>query len=54
MVFIEGIDDYSERLNETINMILEVELPILRNVEIAYVPKIKKLLKINKNISKQR
>lgn len=24
--FIEGIDDYSERLNETINMILEVEL----------------------------
>ena len=44
--FIEGIDDYSERLNETINMILEVELPILRNVEIAYVPKIKKLLRI--------
>ena len=44
--FIEGIDDYSERLNETINMILEVELPILRNVEIAYVPKLKKLLRI--------
>ncbi|MDR1182595.1 MAG: AAA family ATPase, partial [Bacteroidales bacterium] len=28
------------------NMILEIELPLLRNVEIAYIPKIKQLLQI--------
>lgn len=44
--FLEGKDDYLNRLNETINMILEIELPILRGVEIGYVPKIKKLLAI--------
>ena len=42
--FLEGIDDYYTRLNETINMILEVELPLLRKVEVAYIGKIKKLL----------
>lgn len=44
--FLEGKDDYLNRLNETINMILEIELPILRGVDIAYVSKIKKLLAI--------
>ena len=42
--FLEGIDDYYTRLNETVNMILEVELPLLRKVEVAYIGKIKKLL----------
>ena len=44
--FLEGKDDYFNRLNETLNMILEVELPFLRGLEVAYVPKIKKLLAV--------
>jgi len=35
---------YQIRLNEIINMILEIELPLLRKVEIAYVHKLKELL----------
>jgi predicted AAA+ superfamily ATPase len=37
---------YYHRVEEIINMILEVELPLLRGVEIAYIPKIKQLLQI--------
>lgn len=37
-------DLYYSRLEEIINMILEIELPILRNVNISYVNKIKQLL----------
>ena len=44
--FLEGENDYNNRLNETINMILDVELPILRGVEISCIPKIKKLLSV--------
>lgn len=44
--FTEGIDTYYMKLEETINMILEVELPLLRKIDIAYVPKLKKLLAI--------
>ena len=44
--FLEGKDDYFNRLNETLNMILEVELPIRRGLEIAYIPRIKKLLAV--------
>lgn len=44
--FLEGKDDYFNRLNETVNMILEVELPMLRGLEIAYIPRIKKLLAV--------
>ena len=44
--FLEGEDDYYNRLNETINMILDVELPILRGMEISCIPKIKKLLSV--------
>lgn len=34
------------KLEEIVNMILDVELPLLRKIEITYVPKIKKLLAI--------
>lgn len=44
--FMEGLDTYYMKLEETVNMILEVELPLLRKIEIAYVSKIKKLLAI--------
>ena len=44
--FLEGLDTYYMKLEETVNMILDVELPLLRKIEIAYVPKIKKLLAI--------
>lgn len=42
--FLEGIDDYYSRLNETVNMILEIELPLLRKIDVSYLVKIKKLL----------
>jgi predicted AAA+ superfamily ATPase len=44
--FSEGVTRFSYRLEEIVNMILEVELPLLRNVEPAYVLKIKQLLQI--------
>ena len=44
--FTEGVTRFSYRLEEVVNLILEVELPLLRNVEPAYIPKIKQLLQI--------
>ena len=44
--FTEGTTRFSYRLEEIVNTILEVELPLLRHVEPAYVPKIKQLLQI--------
>ena len=44
--FLEGLDTYYMKLEENINMILDVELPFLRKIDISYVPKIKKLLAI--------
>lgn len=37
---------YHHRLEEVVNMTLEIELPLLRNVEISYIPKLKHLLHI--------
>jgi len=37
---------FETRLEEVVNMILEIELPLLRQVEVAYIPKIKQLLSI--------
>jgi len=42
----EEQDLYPFRLNNIINFILETELPLLRNIEISYVRKIKQLLMI--------
>ena len=42
----EGMADYPQRLGETVLMIMEQELPILRNVEPSYIPKLKQLLAI--------
>lgn len=44
--FLEGEEDYYSKLNEIINMILEIELPVLRNLGVPYIPKIKKLLAV--------
>lgn len=44
--FLEGKQDYSQRLNETVIMILEQELPLLRSIETAYVQKLKQLMSI--------
>lgn len=44
--FMEGVDTYYIKLEETVNMILDVELPLLRKIDIAYISKIKKLLAI--------
>lgn len=40
----EQPDLYPMRLGEVVNMMLEIELPLLRNVEIAYISRIKQLL----------
>src|SRR5690606_6553799 len=40
----EQLDLYNHRLGEVINMILEIELPLLRNVDLAYISKVKQLL----------
>lgn len=37
---------YHQRLEEVVNMTLEIELPLLRNVDISYIPKLKHLLHI--------
>jgi predicted AAA+ superfamily ATPase len=42
----ESKDLYSIRLAEIINMILDIELPLLRNVEVSYLGKLKVLLQI--------
>jgi predicted AAA+ superfamily ATPase len=44
--FTEGIIRFTNRLEEVVNLILEIELPLLRNVDPAYVPKVKQLLQI--------
>ncbi|MDG3581265.1 ATP-binding protein [Galbibacter pacificus] len=44
--YLEQSDLYEMRLGEVVNMILEIELPLLRHVELAYVAKIKQLLVI--------
>lgn len=42
----EEKDLYYLRLGEVVNLMLEIELPMLRKVEVAYIPKIKQLLSI--------
>lgn len=42
--FTEEQDLYYQRIEEVINMILEVELPLLRKVDVAFVRKLKQLL----------
>lgn len=42
----EELDLYVPRLEEVINMMLELELPLLRGLDLVYVPKIKQLLLI--------
>jgi len=42
--FNEDLDVYYRRIGEVINLILEIELPMLRQLEVQYVPKIKQLL----------
>ncbi len=42
--FLEGQNIYIQRMEEVLNMILDIELPLLRKVEISAIPKLKKLL----------
>lgn len=44
--FQEVPDLYHLRLEEVVNMTLEIELPLLRSVDISYIPKLKHLLHI--------
>lgn len=42
----EQPENYSQRLEEIINMMLEIELPLLRGVDLGYIHKVKQLLAI--------
>ncbi|MCX6272323.1 MAG: AAA family ATPase [Bacteroidetes bacterium] len=42
--YMEGINAYPSKLMNVINQTLESDLPLLKNVEIAYIPRLKKLL----------
>ncbi len=44
--YMEQPELYEIRLGEVVNMMLEIELPLLRGVELAYIAKIKQLLVI--------
>lgn len=44
--YMEQPELYPMRLSEVVNMILEIELPLLRQIEMAYVRKIKQLLSV--------
>jgi predicted AAA+ superfamily ATPase len=44
--FHEDETTYNQRIQETVNMIIEMELPLLRGVEVAYTGKLKQLLYI--------
>lgn len=45
-IYREGTTFYAMKLRQVINMILEIELPRLRQLDTAYVEKVKKLLQI--------
>jgi predicted AAA+ superfamily ATPase len=44
--FQEGPNLYTHRLAEVVNLIIDIELPLLRKVEVAYINKIKQVLHI--------
>jgi hypothetical protein len=44
--YLEQPDVYRMRLNEIVNMMLEIELPLLRGLDVGYVSRIKQLLYI--------
>jgi uncharacterized protein len=44
--YLEHPSAYYERIEEIINMILEIELPLMRNVAISHIPKLKRLLHV--------
>ena len=44
--YLEQPDVYNMRLNEIVNMMLEIELPLLRGLDVGYVTRIKQLLYI--------
>ncbi|MFA5817426.1 MAG: AAA family ATPase [Bacteroidales bacterium] len=44
--FIDLPELYFTRLEEVVNMVLDIELPLLRGLETAYIPKIRQLLQI--------
>jgi len=44
--FHEDLPSYHNRIQEVVNLIIDIELPLLRNVEVAFTRKIKQLLLI--------
>ena len=49
--FLLGEKNYLNRMNDTISMILDIELPVLRNIETSSIPKIRKLLAVISKVS---
>jgi len=44
--YLENPSAYYNRIEEIINMILEIELPLLRNVAVSHIPRLKRLLHV--------
>lgn len=44
--FLEGLDGYYQRLEGVVNFVMDIELPLLRKVEVSKVSKLKQLLGI--------
>lgn len=44
--YLEQPELYSHRINEVVNMILEIELPMLRNLDLSYIRRLKQLMAI--------
>jgi uncharacterized protein len=42
----EVTQNYYQQINEIVSMVLEIELPLLRGVDVTFVPKVKQLLQI--------
>ena len=49
----EEPDLYEQRLEEVINMMLEIELPLLRGVDLGYIPKITNVENISSGTEKK-
>ncbi len=47
--YLESTQSYSQKLMNTITLMLEIDLPYLRNVEVRYIHKLKKLLSLVAN-----
>jgi len=44
--YLEGVDNYSLKLSNTINLMIETDMPLLLNIDIKYINKLKRFLNL--------